>query len=68
MLRTGVFLRNFVDREVGYIHVRGELWLERSTDLAQLIPHHSTEEGVILDLGRTAVLATFITNTMFGIA
>lgn len=68
MLRTGVFLRDFVDREVGDIHVRGELWFEGSTDLAQLIPHYSTEERVILDLGRTAVLATFIANTMFGIA
>ena len=66
--RTGVFLRDFIDREVGNINIRGESWFERRTDLAQLIPYHSAEERVILDLGRTAVLATFITNTMFGIA
>jgi hypothetical protein len=33
-----------------------------------LVPDHTAEEGMVLDLCRTAVLATFVTDTMLSIA
>lgn len=62
---TGVFLWNLVDGEVRDIDVRAESWLERSADVAKLVPDYSAEEGVVLNLRGTAILATFATNTVF---
>lgn len=62
---TGVFLWDLVNGEVRDIDVRAESWLERSADFAKLVPDHSAEEGVILDLRGTTILATFATNTVF---
>lgn len=62
---TGVFLWNLVNGEVRNIDVRAKSRLKRSTDAAKLIPDHSTEEWVVLDLCGTSVLATIATNTVF---
>lgn len=62
---TVVFLRNLIDGEVGDINVRSESRLEGCTDSAQLFPYDTTEEGVIFNLGGTAVLSSFLANTVF---
>lgn len=59
---TGVFLRNLVNGEVRNIDVRAKSRLERGTDAAKLIPDHSAEEWVVLDLCGTSVLAAIATN------
>ena len=68
MLGAGILLGDLVDGEVRNINVRSQTGLERCADLAKLLPNNTAEEGVIFDLGRTTVLATFLTNTVFRIA
>lgn len=63
-----VFLRNLVNREVRHVDIRAESRFERCTDIAELFPDDSPEKGVVLDLCRTSMLATFATNTIFGVA
>lgn len=62
---TVVFLGNLIDGEVGDINVGSESRLEGGTDSAQLFPYDTTEEGVVFNLGGTAVLSSFLTNTVF---
>lgn len=63
-----IFLRNLVDGEVRHVDVRAESRFERRTDITELFPDHPPKKGVVLDLRRTSVLATFATNTIFGVA
>lgn len=65
---TGVFLRDFVDGEVRNIDIRAEPRLEWSANVAELLPNHPAEEGVVLDLCGTPVLTTIAANTVFRIA
>lgn len=62
---TVVFLGNLIDGEVGDIDVGSESRLEGGTDSAQLFPYNTTEEGVVFDLRGTAMLSSFLTNTVF---
>ena len=61
---TGVFLRDLIDGEVRHIDVRAESRLKRSTNATKLIPDHSAEEWVVLDLCGTSVLAAITTNAV----
>lgn len=65
---AGILLRNLVDGEVGHINVGAESRFERGTDVAKLVPHHAPEERVVLDLGRTTVLAALTTDAMLRVA
>lgn len=65
---AGILLRNLVNGEVRHIDVGAESRLEWCTNVAQLVPDHTAEKGVVLDLCSTAVLATFVTDTMLSIA
>lgn len=47
-------LVDLVGGEVGDVDVRVELRLEGGPDLAQLVPDHAAEEGVVFDLLRAA--------------
>lgn len=67
MNSTGVFLGNFVDREVRNVDVGAESGFERSTDGTQLFPDNATEEGVVLDLTCAAVLAAVTSDTVLGV-
>lgn len=64
MDRAGILLRNFINREVRHIDVRAEARLKGSTDATQLVPNNTPEEGVVFDLCRASVLATFTANTV----
>lgn len=48
--RARILLRNLVNGEVRHIDVGAESGLERSMDVAQLVPNHSAEKRVVLDL------------------
>lgn len=65
---AGILLRNLVNGEVRHIDVGAESRLEWCTNVAQLVPDHTAEKGVVLDLCSTAVLATFVADTMLSIA
>lgn len=49
-----VVLVNLVNREVLCVNIRLQLGLERCTDASQAIPRDATEEGMLLDLARSA--------------
>jgi hypothetical protein len=49
-----ISLINFINRKVGCVNVRCELWLERCTDLMKAMKVDSMEESVILYLVRTS--------------
>ena len=68
VLGAGVFLGNLVNGEVGNVDVRRETGFERGPDLAKLLPDDTAEEGMVLDLGGSAVLTTFLADTVFRIA
>lgn len=67
MNSTGVFLGDFVDREVRNVDVGAESGFERGTDGPQLFPYNAAEEGVVLDLSCAAVLAAVASNTVLGV-
>lgn len=64
---TGVFLRDLIDGEVRHINVRAESRFKRSTNATKLIPDHSAEEWVVLNLCGASVLTSVATNPVFGI-
>lgn len=68
VLSRGIFLRDFVDREIRDVDVGSEAWLERSSDLAKLIPDNAAEEGVAFNLVCASDLAAVLADTMFGVA
>lgn len=61
---ASVLLRNLVDREVRHVNVRAESGLKGRANAAQLVPHNTSEEWVVLDLGRTTMLTTLATDTV----
>lgn len=63
-----VLLRDLVDREVRYIDVGAQPGFEGRTDVAQLLPDHAAEEGVVLDLRGAAILAAIVANSVVGVA
>jgi hypothetical protein len=65
---AGIFLRNLVDGEVRNVDVRAELGLEGSANITKLLPHHSPEERVVLDLCGTTELAAFVADTVLRVA
>lgn len=65
---TGVFLWNFINGEVRNVNVGAQSRLERSADVAKLLPNHSAEERVVLDLCSTSVLTAVAANPVFRIA
>ena len=62
--RAVVRLWNLVNGEILRISGGLQLGLERRADATKLVPHHTTEEGVFLDFGRTAET----TETIFWVA
>lgn len=64
---TCVLLRNFVNREVADINIRGQLRLERCSNFTELIPYHSSEERMTLDLRGTIMSTTFFAESIIGI-
>ena len=51
-----IVLIDFMDGEIGGVDGGFQVGLERRVDLAQLLPDHAAEEGVLLDF-RGAVFA-----------
>ena len=66
-VRAVVVLVNVLDWEVRDIEGVGELGLEGSVDVAQLVPLHVVEKGVLLDLVG-AVGAARVSEAIGGIA
>lgn len=64
---AGILLRNLVNREVRHINIRAETGLKWRANVAQLLPDHTAEEGVVLNLGSTAVLTTLASDTVLGV-
>jgi hypothetical protein len=61
---ASILLRNLVNREVRHVNVRAESGLEGRANAAQLVPHNTSEEWMVLDLGRTTMLTTLTTDTV----
>lgn len=57
-----VVLVNLINREVLRINVRLQLGLERCTDASQAIPGDTAEEGMLLDLARSANAAKTVVS------
>jgi hypothetical protein len=55
MNSTVVFLWDLIDREVRHVDIGGQFGLERCTNASQLLPDHTSEEGVSFDRVRTIV-------------
>ena len=68
MRSTGIFLWDFINRKVADVDVGGQLWFERSSDFAKLIPNHTAEEWMSLDFIRSIMSTTFLTESVTGIA
>lgn len=64
---AGVLLGDLINGEVRHVDVRAETRLEWCANATQLLPHHTTEEWVVLDLGRATMLATLAADTVLGI-
>lgn len=65
---TVVLLRNFVNWKVADVDVGGQLWLERRTDLAKLIPNDPAEERVPFDFICPIMCTAFFAKSVVGIA
>ena len=61
---TGIFLRDLVDWEVRNVNVGTKSGLEGSTNRPQLFPNNTSEEGMILDLSRSTMLAAVAADTV----
>lgn len=64
---AGVLLGDLINGEVRHVDVRAETRLEWCANATQLLPHHTTEEWVVLDLRRATMLATLAADTVLGI-
>ena len=57
-----VVLVNLINREVLRVNVRLQLGLERCPDASQAIPRDAAEEGMLLDLARSANAAETVVS------
>jgi hypothetical protein len=62
-----VLLWNLVNREVADVNVGRQFRLERSSNLAKLIPDDATEEWMLLDLRCSVVGSSLLAEAVIGV-
>ena len=62
-----VLLRDLVNGEVADINVRRQLWLERCTNLAKLIPDDSSKEWMFLNRRGAIMSSAIVSKAIFGV-